>query len=192
MNRLAIFASGNGTNMEAIANYISAHPESGCEIGCVLVDRRDAYVLTRAANHNIPAYYLTKSEWRDEEVVLGLLRKHEVDGIVLAGYLSLVPMYLLDAYPSRILNIHPALLPKYGGKGMYGMRVHEAVKAAGERESGITIHEIDHEFDKGEIVFQAAVELSPADSAEDIADKVHRLEYRHFPEEVVKWITSKY
>lgn len=191
MKKIAIFASGNGTNMEAIADYISDNPECGCTIGCVLCDRRDAYVMVRAEKRGIPSYYLSRGEWRNSERVLEILRSHEIDGIVLAGYLSLVPMYLLEAYPSRILNIHPALLPKYGGRGMYGMNVHEAVKQAGEQESGITIHEIDHEFDKGKTIFQATVALSPDDSAEDIAQKVHGLEYRHFPAVVVEWINSK-
>lgn len=191
MNKIAIFASGNGTNMEAIANYIAEHPDSMCEVTCVLCDRKDAYVMTRAHNHQIPAHYLTRNEWKDEKYVLDILRAHEVDVIVLAGYLSLVPEYLLRAFPSRILNIHPALLPKYGGRGMYGMNVHTAVKNAGEKESGITIHEIDHEFDKGKTIFQASVELSEEDTPEDIANKVHTLEYRHFPEVVVRWTNSK-
>lgn len=191
MIEIAIFASGNGTNMEAIANYIEQHPEVGCRVACVLVDKADAYVMTRARTKDIPAYFLTRAEWRDADRVLGLLSEHRVDGIILAGFLSLVPTYLLEAYPSRILNIHPALLPKYGGKGMYGMHVHETVKAAGEHETGITIHEIDHEYDRGKIVFQAKVDVLPTDSAEDIAQKVHQLEYRYFPEVAVTWLRSK-
>lgn len=177
--------------MEAIAEYLSTHPESGCSIACVLTDRQGAYVLTRAERKGVPGHYLTREEWRDERRVLEILNGYGVEAIVLAGFLSLVPKYLIVAYPSRILNIHPALLPKYGGRGMYGMNVHQAVKDAGETVTGITIHEIDEEFDRGHTIFQASVEVAPEDSPEDIADKVHRLEYSHFPQVVVRWLASK-
>ena len=124
--------------------------------------------------------------------MLSLLEKHEIRYIILAGYLRLIPAFLLDAFPGRILNIHPALLPKYGGKGMYGHHVHEAVKAAGEHETGITIHVIDAEYDKGETLFQAKTTIDPvSDSPDDIAAKVHELEQRYFPEVIGKWIHKK-
>lgn len=188
MTSLAIFASGNGTNMEAIAQYLSEHPSLGIRIGCVVVDRRDAFVRRRAKAYGIPDHYLTSEELQDPAVLLPLLHSYRVDRVILAGYLRKIPLFMLEAFPHRILNIHPALLPKYGGKGMYGRHVHEAVHAAGERTTGITIHEIDEQYDRGRTIFQAEVEIDPTqDSPDVIAQKVHALEHEHFPRVVAEW-----
>ena len=189
---IAIFASGNGTNMQAITDYFTSLPDRGVVPALVLSDNPSAFVLERAKASGIPAVTCTRSELQDAEFILSLLRKYDIRYIILAGYLRLVPLFLLEAFPGKILNIHPALLPKYGGKGMYGHHVHEAVKAAGEHETGITIHEIDEEFDRGSIVFQAKTAIDPErDSPDDIASKVHLLEHRHFPKVIDLWITQK-
>ena len=189
---IAIFASGNGTNMQAVTDYFRARPAGGITVALVMSDNAGAFVLERAKKAGIPAVVLSKEERRNPEVLLPILARHEVRYIVLAGYMKRIPGYLIEAFPGRILNIHPALLPKYGGKGMYGAFVHEAVKASGERETGITIHEVDGEFDHGRIVFQAATAIDPErESAEEIADKVHFLEHRHYPEVIEAWIAEK-
>ncbi len=183
--RIALFASGNGANAERIALYFKDNPRF--QIGPVFYNRKQAYVAQRAANLGIEAIYLPDSQLKEPETVLGLLKTHDITHIVLAGYLSLIPAYLPAAYPRRIVNIHPALLPAYGGKGMYGHHVHEAVAANREKESGITIHLVDEHYDRGAILFQARCPLSPDDTPDDIAGKVHKLEYRHFPEVIEQW-----
>lgn len=189
---IAIFASGNGTNMEAITDYLAVRESEKIQVSLVLSDNPDAYVLQRAARKKIPTVVLSRVELNDAQVVLPLLRQYGVEYIILAGYLRLIPEFLIEAFPSRILNIHPALLPKYGGKGMYGHHVHEAVKAAGESVTGITIHEIDREYDKGRTVFQAETRLdTEAETPDSIAEKVHLLEQEHFPRVVVDWIKGK-
>jgi phosphoribosylglycinamide formyltransferase-1 len=139
-------------------------------------------VLERAKRLGLESMTFTRTEFNDGKKIMEYLAKHDIDMIVLAGFLWLVPQYLIDAYPGRIVNIHPALLPKFGGKGMYGMHVHEAVKQSGETETGITIHLIDGNYDKGCTVFQAKVSIDPSDSPDDIANKVHALEYKYYPE----------
>lgn len=183
--RLALFASGNGTNAERIALYFKDNPRF--QIGPVFYNRKQAYVAERAARLGIEAIYLPDSQLKAAESVLGLLHQRGITHIVLAGYLSLIPAYLTAAYPQRIVNIHPALLPAYGGKGMYGHHVHEAVAAAGEKESGITIHLVNEHYDRGDILFQARCALTPGDTPERIAEKVHELEYRYFPEVIERW-----
>lgn len=184
--RLALFASGNGTNAERIALYFKDNPQF--QIGPVFYNRKQAYVAQRAENLGLEAVYLPDSRLHEPETVLGLLRQYGITHIVLAGYLSLIPAYLTAAYPQRIVNIHPALLPNYGGKGMYGHHVHEAVAAAKEPESGITIHLVNEHYDRGDILFQARCALTPDDTPERIAEKVHALEYRHFPEIIEQWV----
>lgn len=191
MTKIAIFASGNGTNMEQIAEYLADHPEAALSVACVVINRREAYVRHRAERLGIEVKYFTRAELADPEVLLPYLRERGAEAIVLAGYMALIPHFLLEAYPGLILNIHPALLPKYGGKGMYGMHVHEAVHAAGERETGITIHEIDEQYDRGRTIYQARTEISPEDTPEEIAAKIHLLERDHYPRIVVRWIESK-
>ena len=180
MTRIALFASGSGTNVENIANYFNGRTTA--KPACVLCNNPNAFVLERAKRLGLESMTFTRTEFNDGKKIMEYLAKHDIDMIVLAGFLWLVPQYLIDAYPGRIVNIHPALLPKFGGKGMYGMHVHEAVKQSGETETGITIHLIDGNYDKGSTVFQAKVAIDPSDSPDDIANKVHALEYKYYPE----------
>lgn len=189
MSRIAIFASGNGSNAENIIRYSLSHTDSEIEVVCVLYDRVGAGVCSKVRSLSLPTVYVSPDQWKDSEYVLSLLHSYQVERIVLAGFLRLVPQYLLDAYPERIINIHPSLLPKYGGKGMYGMHVHRAVKQNGESETGITIHLVDQEYDKGRILVRAKVGVLPSDTPEDIAERVHRLEYRYYPLAIAEWIS---
>lgn len=184
MTRIALFASGSGTNVENIANYFNGRTTA--KPACVLCNNPDAFVLERAKRLGLESMTFNRTDFNDGKKIMEYLAKHDIDMIVLAGFLWLVPQYLIDAYPSRIVNIHPALLPKFGGKGMYGMYVHKAVKQSGETETGITIHLIDGNYDKGSTVFQAKVAIDPSDSPDDIANKVHALEYKYYPEVIEK------
>jgi len=184
--RIAIFASGGGTNAEEILLYFNHHP--AIEVALLLSNNPSAFALTRAAKYNVPTRTFTKEIFQQSTDVLHWLSEKEITHIVLAGFLWLVPTYLTQNFPGKIINIHPALLPKFGGKGMYGMRVHEAVKSAGEAETGITIHLVDEKYDEGKIVFQASCPVLPTDTAEHIADCVHALEYAHYPKVIEQWI----
>ena len=157
-----------------------AHPEDGVEVVLVVSNKATAGALTMAAERGIPTLVVRRADWKQGEELLRGLRGFAVDLIVLAGFLWLIPPYLVKAFPDRIINIHPALLPKYGGKGMYGRHVHEAVRAAGEVESGITIHYVNERYDEGNIIYQAAVRLDPEDTAEQIAERVLRLEHGNY------------
>jgi phosphoribosylglycinamide formyltransferase 1 len=179
MRQLAIFASGTGSNARRIMEHFAGLPD--LRVALVVSNRKDAGVLDIARNHGIPTCLLQRQEFYQSDRLVGVLKEHRVDFIALAGFLWLVPPYLVQAYPARIVNIHPALLPKYGGKGMYGHHVHEAVKAAGDLESGITIHYVNEQYDDGDIVFQATCPLEPADTPDTIAGKVLALEHQHFP-----------
>lgn len=184
--RLAVFVSGGGTNLENIINYFSADEQ--VEVSMVVSNKADAYALQRAKNHDIPNAVISRKQFAEEEATVMAAVK-DCDFIILAGFLVKVPDYLIDAYPKRIINIHPALLPKYGGKGMYGHHIHEAVKAAGEKETGITIHFVNNELDAGEHIAQFKVALTDEDTADTIAAKIHELEQAHFPkviESVIK------
>jgi phosphoribosylglycinamide formyltransferase-1 len=188
MVNIAIFASGSGSNAENIVRYFESHP---CiSVSLILTNKTDAYVLERAKKLNISAMIFSKTEMNESDSLLNLLIEKKIDWLVLAGFLLKVPDNLIAAFPDRILNIHPALLPKYGGKGMYGSRVHEAVVAAGEKESGITIHFVNNHYDEGQIAFQATCPVLPSDSADDVANKVHALEYEHFPKVIEKIISD--
>jgi len=178
MKRIALFASGSGSNVENIIRYFLNSRE--LEFPFVISNRRDAFVHERVKKYGIPSYAFTKDDFESGEV-LKFLREQSIDFIILAGFLLKIPENLLKAYPDKIINIHPALLPKFGGKGMYGARVHEAVVASGEKESGITIHYVNENYDKGQIIFQARCPVFPSDSPEDVATKVHALEYEFFP-----------
>lgn len=179
MKNIAIFASGSGTNAENIVNYFK--DSSSVRIALIVSNKKDAFVLERAKNLDIESAFFSKSDFNSTNNVLDLLKERQIDFIVLAGFLLKVPANLLEAYPNKIINIHPALLPKFGGKGMYGDAVHKAVVEAGELESGITIHYVNENYDEGAIIFQAKCEVSPKDTYEDVAKKVHTLEYTHFP-----------
>lgn len=176
---IAIFASGSGSNAQNIIEQLEG--KSSLHFPFILTNKSDAYVLERARKLGIQGHYFPKSIFDEGEELVSFLREHAIDGIVLAGFLLKVSAPLLEAYPNKIINIHPALLPHYGGKGMYGHHVHEAVKNAGETESGITIHYVNDQYDAGDIIFQAKCAVLPTDSADDIAAKVHELEYAHFP-----------
>ena len=176
---IAIFASGGGTNAENIIRYF--HDSELVYTALVVSNKADAPVLEKAQRLGVKTQVVPKSQLSDAAVMIPLLRQYAIDFIVLAGFLPLVPDFLVDAYPRRIINIHPSLLPKYGGKGMWGHHVHEAVKAAGETETGMTVHWVTPVCDGGEIIAQYRVALSPEDTADDIAAKEHVLEMEYFP-----------
>ena len=182
--KIVIFASGSGSNAENIISYFRNHPDF--EFPIILSNKIDAFVHQRAKNLQIPSFTFTKAEFDEGTGILNFLKTYQIDFIVLAGFLLKVPQVLIDNFPNKIINIHPALLPKYGGKGMYGSKVHEAVKNAGEAESGITIHYVNENYDEGNIIFQAKCQLQPTDTADNIADKVHALEYEYFPQIIEK------
>lgn len=179
MKKLAILASGSGSNAEKIMEYFKDSEKAN--IALVASNKAGAYVLERAKKFNVPSFTFSKKEL-EEGFLLDKLQTEKIDWVILAGFLLKIPAELIRAFPDRMVNIHPALLPKYGGKGMYGAHVHQAVKDAGETETGITIHLVNENYDEGKIIFQAATQVRPEDSPEDIAEKVHALEHRYFPE----------
>ena len=181
--RIAIFASGGGTNAEAIIRHFKDHPL--IKVALVLSNNPNALVLERAKKFAIPTRVFNKNEF---EWVADTLKVYKITHIVLAGFLWLIPTSLIKAFPNNIINIHPALLPKFGGKGMYGMKIHELVRTSNETETGITIHVINEKYDEGPILFQGRCEVSGTDSPQDIANKVHQLEYAHYPVIIEKWI----
>ena len=177
MKRLAILATGSGSNAEKIMEYF-AHSSKG-KVVLVAANKTTAGVLTRAQKFGVPTFTFTRPEL-EEGLLLEKLQEEQIDWVILAGFLVKVPDELIRAFPERMVNIHPALLPNYGGKGMYGHHVHEAVKAAGDPFSGITIHLVNEHYDEGKIIFQAATAIAPEDSAETIAAKVLALEHQYF------------
>lgn len=179
MKNIAIFASGSGTNAENIARYFSN--SETIKVAVVLSNNKNAGVHARMEKLNIPSVSFTREEFIEGTAVLAKLAEYDTVLIVLAGFMNKISDTLLKAYPNKIINIHPALLPKHGGKGMYGMHVHEAVVAAGEKESGITIHYINENYDEGAVIFQATCPVFPTDTPEEVATKVHALEYAHYP-----------
>ena len=179
MMNIAIFASGSGSNAENIAHYFKGNRD--VNVSLIVSNKKDAYVHERAKRLCIESVFFQKSDFETTNKVLDYLTSKQIDFIVLAGFLLKVPENLLKAFPSRIINIHPALLPKFGGKGMYGDAVHKAVVEAGETESGITIHYVNENYDEGAIIFQAKCPVLEGDGYEDVAEKVHTLEYTHFP-----------
>ena len=179
-NNLALLASGNGTNVQRICEYFCGNERIRPVV--LFCNNPKAGVLERAANLGLPVVMVNRKKLADREFILEALRRHQVNALVLAGFLALVPPFLVEEYSGHIYNIHPALLPKFGGKGMYGMHVHEAVVAAGEKESGITVHLVNECYDQGEILFQASCPVEPEDTAQDVAQKIHSLEQRYFPQ----------
>jgi len=177
--KIAIFASGGGSNARKIMEHFKDSPVA--QVGLVVSNKANAGVLGIAEAFGIPTQLIDRPGFYQTEDLLEVLKKYQIGFIALAGFLWLVPGYLVREFPKRILNIHPALLPKYGGKGMYGHHVHEAVKAAGETESGPTIHFVDEQYDEGDIVFQTRCSVHPEDTADEIARKVLALEHRYFP-----------
>ncbi len=176
---IAIFVSGSGTNCENLIRYFEGSEKVKCAL--VVSNKADAPALEKAAQLGVPTAITPKMDLNNPDVMLPLLKKYGIGFIVLAGFLPLIPNFLIDAYPHRIVNIHPALLPKYGGKGMWGHHVHEAVKAAGEKETGMTVHWVTPVCDGGDIIAQYKVALSPDDTVDDIAEKEHQLEMKYFP-----------
>ena len=181
LKRIILFASGSGSNVQNIIEYFSAFDRITTDL--VLTNNKKAGVLDRAKYLNVPFYVFNKEEYLDDSL-LNKLQSIKPDLIVLAGFLLKIPESMITAFPDKIINIHPALLPKHGGKGMYGDRVHQSVLDSGDIETGITIHYVNENYDEGSIIFQRAVEVSKADTAESIANKVHQLEYKHYPEVV--------
>ncbi len=180
MHNIAIFVSGNGTNCENIIRYFQQ--SSTIRVTLVISNKPDAYALVRATKLQTPCLIASKAEINDADAFLPKLRQYDIDFIVLAGFLLMIPPYLTDAFANRIINIHPSLMPKYCGKGMYGHHVHEAVKAAGETETGITIHYVNNVCDGGEIIQQFKTPILANDSVEDIEHNIHELEQTHFPQ----------
>ena len=179
---IAIFVSGSGTNCENLIKHFA--DSERVKVALVVSNKPDALALERAQRLGVPTAVTLKTDLHNPDVMLPLLRSYDIGFIVLAGWLPLIPDFLIEAFPHKIINIHPALLPKYGGKGMWGHHVHEAVKAAGETETGMTVHWVTPECDAGEIIAQFRVALSPDDSVETIAEKEHMLEMEHFPQVV--------
>jgi len=187
IKRIAIFGSGGGSNAQAIIDHFENH--EWIQVGLIVSNKEDAFILQRADKHDIPTEVLTKKDFKSSEIILDTLSAHNIDLVVLAGFLLLIPSYLVKAYPNQIINIHPALLPKFGGKGMYGMNVHRAVAESGENKSGPTIHYVNEKFDDGEIIAQFKVAIEKEDTAELISKKVLALEHKHYPEVIEELLT---
>ena len=184
MNNIVLFASGSGTNVENIVNFFKDDQDT--QISMILTNNPKAYVIQRAEKLGIPVRIFNRNDFYNNSTIIDLLKKIKPDLIVLAGFLWLIPENMIKAFPDKIINIHPALLPKYGGKGMYGSKVHEAVVANKEKESGITIHYVNERYDEGNIIFQAKCEVLPTDTPDEVANKVHGLEYKHFPRVIAR------
>ncbi|MEL7123305.1 MAG: phosphoribosylglycinamide formyltransferase [Bacteroidota bacterium] len=192
MKNIAIFASGRGSNAEQILKYIQTKELSEqINVGLIVSNKKEAPVLDLAKRHGITSHILKRKAFYERTELLDVLEQHKIDWIILAGFLWLIPGYLVERFDHKIVNIHPALLPKYGGKGMYGMHVHKAVKAAGETQSGISIHYVNEHYDEGNIIFQTTCELDAQDTAEMIASKVLALEHQHFPQVVARLVLGE-
>jgi phosphoribosylglycinamide formyltransferase-1 len=185
---IAFFASGSGSNVENIVRYFSDKPDFHFPV--IISNKSDAFVHQRAKTLHIPSFTFTKDDFFDGHKILTLLKEYQVDFIVLAGFLLKIPPTIISAFPDKIINIHPALLPKFGGKGMFGHHVHRAVIEAGETQSGITIHYVNEHYDEGNVIFQAVCEVLPEDTPDTLAEKVHALEYEHFPLIIEKIATT--
>ena len=185
---IVILASGSGTNTENIIRYFQSSDVA--RVVLVVSNKADAYVLERAKRLQVPSLVIPRDKFLESGYVCSVLQEYHADLVVLAGFLLRIPDDMLAAYPQRIVNIHPSLLPKYGGKGMYGDKVHQAVVAAGEKESGITVQYVNENYDEGDYIFQARCPVVPGDSPETLAERVHQLEYRHYPEVVEKLLSE--
>jgi len=179
LKNIAVFASGSGTNAENLVLYFKESQVA--RVTNILANKPDAYVLERAKKLQVETFVFDRAMFRETGEVLKYLKEEQIDFVVLAGFLWLVPTDIIDGFRGRIVNIHPALLPKHGGKGMYGGKVHQAVIDEGDKESGITIHHVNEYYDEGNIIFQAKCPVEPGDTPESVANKVHELEYKHFP-----------
>lgn len=196
MKKIAVFASGAGSNAQKLIEYFNHSPFTDIEnpkmpaarVSIIITNKPTAGVIKIAENENLPVLIIEKERFFRGDGYVTELKSHETDFIVLAGFLWKIPQTLIEAYPRKIVNIHPALLPGYGGKGMYGSFVHQAVLEAKEIQSGITIHLVDEHYDKGDIVFQAFCPVEPTDTPDTLAQKVHQLEHQHYPKVVEKLI----
>ena len=182
-------ASGSGSNAENIVKYFSHSTE--IEVAAIITNKADAYVLERAQYLHVPSYVMSRADMVGTDKLLNLLIELNVDWVILAGFLVLLPESIVNKYDGKILNIHPSLLPKFGGKGMFGDKVHKAVVEAREKETGITIHKIDANYDEGTTVFQAKIKVEPLDNAEKVAQKVHALEYKFYPKIIEDMILGR-
>ena len=189
ISNVAILASGNGSNAENFARYFMSNPT--VKVALILTNNQKAFALQRARNLGIPCAYFSKEFWQDGQAILNLLQNYHIDFVVLAGFLAKVPDTILQAYPHRMVNIHPSLLPLHGGKGMYGDRVHEDVLRCGDKESGITIHYTSEVYDAGQIVAQYKCEVKPDDTPDTLATRVHALEYEYYPKVIEELLMSK-
>jgi phosphoribosylglycinamide formyltransferase-1 len=188
--RLAILASGTGTNAEEIIKHFKKHDK--ISVSMILSNNKNAYVLKRALKHRIPQFVFNRDAFYKEKLVDEVLRLNSIDFIVLAGFMWLIPERFVKSYPNKIVNIHPALLPKYGGKGMYGHHVHEAIVKNKEKESGITIHWVNEQYDDGAIIHQEKCAISPSDTPDDVANKVHQLEHEYYPKIIEKVVLAAF
>ena len=188
MKNVVIFASGSGTNADHLIGFFKSHPS--IRIAAVYTNKKDAGVIEVAKKHNTPIFHFTRELFLDPKFMLDNLREFKTDLIVLAGFLWKIPDFLIEAYPNQIINLHPSLLPKHGGKGMYGIKVHQSVIDAGEVKSGITIHYVNEAYDEGKIIVQATCVVHPNDTAEDLAKRIHILEYEHLPKVVDQLLTK--
>lgn len=191
MKRIAVFASGNGSNAENIIRYFNTGagaPSHGAEVVLVVCNRPGAAVIDKARALGVPVSIVTREMFNDEASMTALLESRAIDAIVLAGFLLMVPPFMTARFSGRMINIHPSLLPKFGGKGMYGRHVHEAVVAAGETETGITVHLVSDHCDGGDIIFRASTPVDPGDTPADVETKVHALERAHFPAVIARWL----
>jgi phosphoribosylglycinamide formyltransferase-1 len=187
--KIAIFCSGSGSNAQKIIEYFQHSKD--IKVSVLMSNKPDAFALERAKKFHIPTYVFNRNDFYNSESVLDELRKYDIDWIVLAGFLWLIPANLVENFPNKIINIHPALLPKFGGKGMFGMHVHEAVVANKEKESGISIHYVNAHYDEGNIIFQASCAVLPTDTPEEVAKKVQILEHQHFPDVIEKLVKGE-
>lgn len=188
-NHLAIFASGSGTNAEAIILHFQNNEST--EVSLIVTNKKDAGVIEIAKKHYIPVLVITKFQMSVPEMLMGILEKHSVNWIILAGFLLMIPEYLVKAFKNKMVNIHPALLPKFGGKGMYGKKVHSTVLEKGETESGITIHFVTEEYDEGKIIFQAETKIEKGETIESLERKIHQLEHKHYPVIIEKLVNNE-
>jgi len=184
VKKIALFASGSGTNAENIISYFA--DSKNIKVDSLWSNKRDAFALKRAEKWGVPTFIFNRRQFYETNEIVDELQRRGIDLIVLAGFLWLVPENILRKF--TLINIHPALLPKYGGKGMYGMHVHRAVIENGDKESGISIHLVDPEYDQGKLLFQARCPVCPGDTPEDVATRVHQLEYQHFPALIEKFL----
>jgi len=187
--RLAVWASGQGTNAENLIRYFKSHPR--IRVALVVCNKPEAPVLAKASSLKVPTMLVGKESWRQEQDILNQLQAFQIDAMVLAGFLWRIPEYLLQAYPNRIVNVHPSLLPEFGGKGMYGERVHQAVLEAGRTESGITIHLVNDSYDEGTALATFRCPVKPNDTAHTLAERIHTLEQAHLPPIVEQWVLTE-